>query len=239
MNSANPSSSELAGQAAVRLVGRVGRERDDHDRAVWVAASGYGAEPARHEFLAAGALADAPRQVVQLFDRVFHESLLGRSGRLRRPGGQAPVVMSRYSQTRALGAPTSTSMSSLSKGASTRFRSSKSMEMYLASGCRSSAASRAPMSMTPATWAATASALKPASASAATTNPSREMSRAATMPGRLPVGGELGGEDVGLVGHDASKAVSSWLRTAAAKACGGRRVGEGPGEAVAACRPAR
>ena len=53
---------------------------------------------------------------------------------------------------------------------------------------RARPASRAPMSMTPATWAATASALKSGSASAATTKPSREMSRAATMPGRLPVG---------------------------------------------------
>ena len=35
----------------------------------------------RDELVAAGALADAPRQVLQLFDRVFHESLLGRSGR--------------------------------------------------------------------------------------------------------------------------------------------------------------
>ena len=39
------------------------------------------------------------------------------------------------------------------------------------------------------------------------------------MPGVSPVRGQLGGEDVGLVGHDASKAVSSWARTAAAKVC--------------------
>jgi hypothetical protein len=55
--------------------------------------------------------------------------------------------------------------------------------MYFAVGWPSSPARRAPMSMAPATWAATASAAKPGSASAATTKPSCEMSKAATMPG--------------------------------------------------------
>ena len=74
-------------------------------------------------------------------------------------------------------------MSSLPNGASTMLNSSNSTEMYFASGWLSSAASRAPMSITPAAWAATASAFRPGSASAATMNPSREMSRAATIPG--------------------------------------------------------
>ena len=52
--------------------------------------------------------------------------------------------------------------------------------------------------------------------------------------GRLPVRRELGGEDVGLVGHDASKAVSSWVRTAAANACAAAASAEGPDEAVPA-----
>ncbi len=71
-----------AGRPALLLVGRVGTEGDDHHRAVRVTATGYGAETAGDELLATGALADAPRQHVQLFDRVFHErSLLWVAGR--------------------------------------------------------------------------------------------------------------------------------------------------------------
>ena len=59
------------------------RANDRGDRKTMVAcSSGNGAETAGDELLAAGALADAPRQHVQLFDRVFHErSLLWVAGR--------------------------------------------------------------------------------------------------------------------------------------------------------------
>src|SRR5674476_1441530 len=101
-----------------------------------MALSGDGAEPAARKLLAAPALAHAPRQPVQLFDRVFHcGPLFPRAGLGRGSGsgrrGQAPVVLSRYSQTRVLGTPTRTSMSSSPKGASTTLISSNSTERYL------------------------------------------------------------------------------------------------------------
>ena len=51
--------------------GPVGRYGGGRTHGV-LGASGDGAEAACDELFAAGALADAPRQIVQLFDRIFH-----------------------------------------------------------------------------------------------------------------------------------------------------------------------
>ena len=160
-------------------------------------------------------------------------SLVGPAA-VRRPGGQAPGLDEAVLADEGAGRAGEHEHELAAEGREDDVQVCRTRRRCTcASGWPQLAASRAPMSMTPATWAATASALKPASASAATTNPSREMSRAATMPGRLPVGGELRGEDVGLVGHEASRAVSSWAAHGGREGLGGGRVGEGSGEAVA------